>query len=483
MKINLISQRFYFALFVICFLSIIPQNNYAQSLRIYPPPSSLPSKYQNNDFVIKVRTPGGRWRNLYNYKVPVIKVINGKSQVEDASMASFDFEDSVEVSVQFTKGMVNTARVRPLSKGIKCQIKGNTLYFSLNRPGNLSVEVNGDIFHNLHLFANPIETFAVNKKDSNLIYFGPGLHKLKSGKLLIPSNKTVYVSGGAVIEGQLLVHNAHNVKIMGRGIIDPAVKMGVHIANSKNVTVEGIECTQCATGGSDSIFIKNVKCISYYGWGDGMNVFASSHVFYDNVFCRTSDDCTTVYGTRMGFVGGANDIVMRNSTLWADVAHPILIGTHGNVNNPDTLQNITYENIDILDHNEMQIDYQGCMSIDAGDENLIRNVTFKNIRIEDFRCGQLVNLRVFYNRKYCKAPGRAVENILFKDITYNGSRASTSIINGYDSTRLVKNVVFENLVINGQKISDNMPSKPSWYKTSDFAGFFVGDHTQNIRFK
>jgi len=460
-----------------------PISAFSQWLKVYTPPADLPGTYHNDDFKVKVRKPGGAWQDVYSYKVHVLKVTQGNSQVEDASMASFDFDGKVEVSVQYTKGRVNTARVRPLHNGIRVDIQGNTLRFSLDRPANLSVEVNGDIFHNLHLFANPPEKFVVNQGDPNLIYFGPGLHHLKGRKLLVPSGKTVYIAGGAVIDGQILVDHAHNVKVLGRGMIDPAVKMGVEVSNSRNVTIEGIESTQCATGGSDSVFINNVKCISYYGWGDGMNVFASRHVYFEGVFCRTSDDCTTVYATRKGFTGGSRDVIMRNATLWADVAHPILIGTHGNVAHPDTIQHIRYQNIDILDHNELQKDYQGCMSIDAGDENLITDVTFENIRVEDFRCGQLLNLRVFYNKKYCKAPGKAIENILFKDITYNGSHASTSIIDGYDSARLVRNIIFDNLIINGRKISDNMPGKPAWYKTSDFADFFVGDHTENIQFK
>lgn len=71
--------------------------------------------------------------------------------------------------------------------------------------------------------------------------------------------------------------------------------------------------------------------------------------------------------------------------------------------------NLNYINIDILDHKEKQLDYQGCLAINAGDNNLIRNVRFENIRIEDFRQGQLVNLRIFFNEKYCTAPGRGIE--------------------------------------------------------------------------
>lgn len=113
---------------------------------------------------------------------------------------------------------------------------------------------------------------------------------------------------------------------------------GIRIVHSKNVLVEGLITTQCPTGGSDSITIRNLKVISSYGWGDGLNVFASNNILFDGVFCRNSDDCTTVYGTRMGFTGGCKNITMQNSTLWADVAHPIFIGIHGNVENPEILK-------------------------------------------------------------------------------------------------------------------------------------------------
>ncbi|MCH5686340.1 hypothetical protein LWM68_20015 [Niabella sp. W65] len=91
------------------------------------------------------------------------------------------------------------------------------------------------------------------------------------------------MAGGAVIKGQLLVNEVRDVKIMGRGIIDFSVRGAVQIERSRNILVEGLALTQCPVGGSDSITIKNVKSISYYGWGDGMNVFASNNV------------CMTVY--------------------------------------------------------------------------------------------------------------------------------------------------------------------------------------------
>lgn len=467
---------------IICLLALCSKfPAYSENrLAVYPAPAGAEL---NSDFTVGVRQSGQAWQTLPAYLVNVDEVRDVKHHVENASMSYFDFSGEVEVSVRFNRGDIQTARVRPLSYGIVPEVKGNTLTFRLNRPCNLSVEVNGDIFHNLHLFANPVETSVPDAKDPDVIYFGAGIHRPAMGKVFrISSGKTVYVSGGAVLMGQILIENVRDVKVLGRGVIDRSVKEGIRIANSRNIYVEGVTLTQIPTGGSDSVTIRNVKSISYYGWGDGMNVFASSNVLFDGVFCRNSDDCTTVYATRKGFTGGCRNITMQNSTLWADVAHPVFIGLHGNTPQPDTIENLHYINIDILDHKEKQVDYQGCLAINAGDNNLVRNVRFENIRIEDFRQGQLVHLRVSFNKKYCTAPGRGIENVLFKDITYTGQNAELSLIAGYDAERKIKNIRFENLRINGQVISDDMKEKPAWYKTGDMARFYVGEHVENVSF-
>lgn len=448
-------------------------------LTVYPAPQDA---LLNGDFTIKVRQPGMEWKSVPNHLIKVDEVRDTKHNVEEASMAFFDFEGEVEVAVTYNKGKINNARVRPLSYGIEPAVKGNTLTFKLDQPRNLSVEVNNDIFHNLHLFANPIRKEVPDKNDPNVIYFGPGIYEFEKGKFDVPSNKTVYVDGGAVLRGQLSLDSVENVKIIGSGMVEHTVKMGVHIANSRDIEVDGIFVTQCATGGSDRVKITNVKSISYYGWGDGLNVFASNNVTFNRVFCRNSDDCTTVYATRKGFDGGCKNILMENSTLWADVAHPIFLGIHGNANNFDIIENVTFRNIDILDHKEVQLDYQGCMAINAGDNNIIRDVLFEDIRVEDFRQGQLFNIRIFYNEKYCAAPGMGIENIHFKNIEYNGNNAEVSVIAGYNSDRKVKNITFENLKINGQLITDDMPGKPAWYKTGDMARIFIGEHVEGVSF-
>jgi hypothetical protein len=469
----------------------------------YPAPEGFAL---NSDFTIKVRTPAGHWQEVATYLVKVDEVTSSHTP-QDSSLAYFDFDGTVDVSITFNRGNIQAARVRPLSFGIKHKVNGNTITFSLSEPRNLSVEVNGDIFHNLQLFANAIETNRPAFTDPNVIYFGPGIHQLDQNVLNVPSGKTVYIAGGAVVRGQLVCNHVDNVRILGRGMVfesESPVRArttnstnlvrsrggvergGVRIVNSTNVVVSGIVMVPngntILVGESQNVTIGNIKSISCGGNYDGIDIFCSSNIVIEGVFMRNSDDCIAIYGHRRNFYGDVRNITVRNSTLWADVAHPILVGTHGDTPNPDMLEDLQFSNLDVLDQMEPQIDYQGCMSLNAGDGNLIRNVRFENIRVEDFRRGQLVNLRVFYNRKYNTSPGRGIENVCFKNITYNGSHSDHSVIAGYDDIRKVKNVVFENLVINGTLISDRM-TKPAWYKTSDMARFFVGEHVEGIEFR
>lgn len=450
------------------------------SLVVYPVADKV---NENSNYIVKVRKPAGKWLDVFVHNVKVDQVVGTGHSVQTAALASFDFSGIVEVQVTAVKGKIGQSRIRPLALNVPSKVKGNTINFILRSPANLSIEFNNDIFHNLHLFANPLEINPPKPIDPNVIYFGPGVHEIPNEKLNVQSNTTVYLAGGAILKGQIRLEGVSNVRICGRGMVDQEIKLGIHIANSKNIKVEGIFASQCLTGGSDQVLIENVKTISFFGWGDGMNIMASTNVLFDKVFIRSSDDCTTVYGTRKDFKGGCQNITMKNSTLWADVGHPILIGTHGNSENPELLENLSYSNIDILDHKEKQQDYQGCLSINVGDNNTAKNVLFENIRIEDFREGQLLNLRVFYNAKYCTAPGSGIENVLFRNIDYAGKNAGTSIIAGYNEQRKIKNIVFENLKINGVLIQDAMEGKPKWYKTSDMANFFIGEHVEEVAFK
>lgn len=489
------------AAFFIFLLQSVWQFANAQLITYKAPQGSL----LNSDFTVKVRQPGGKWQPVPTYLARVANVIDTKSIIENTSVAYFDFSGEIEVSVIYNKAIIKNARIRPSSYKIPFKSSQSTITFSLNKARNLSIEVNGDIFHNLQLFANPIETYKLSPSDSSIIYFGPGIHQV--GTLEVPSNKTVYIAGGAVVQGQILIEKAENVRILGHGILTQlplgldVIKTAANVSlnktkssrndeltinSSKNVEISGPIVLphkySVLIGQSRGVTITNIKSLSSEGNADGIDVFCSSDISIDGVFMRNSDDCIAVYGHRWSYYGNTTNITVKNSTLWADIAHPILIGTHGDAQNPDTLGNMKFKNIDILDQHENQIDYQGCIALNAGDNNLLRNISFENFQIENIRKGQLFNIRVMYNHKYNEAPGKGIENIYFKNITYQGWQPNTSIISGYDETRKIKNVVFENLRINDQIIADDMAGKPRYYKTGDMANILIGEHADSITF-
>jgi hypothetical protein len=463
-------------LLLICYAG----NVFSQQIITFIVSDSIP---HNDDFTVKVRIPGEQWQDLFEYEALV-----DMHHVTSSSMVNFDFSGTVEFSVTYNRGKVHTARIRPLSYGFEPKIKGNAISFSLSRPCNLSLEVNGDIFHNLHIFTNVAEADKPNPNDDSVMYFGPGFHPVKNNILYVPSGKTLYLAGGAVLNASISCDSVKDVRICGRGIVYKA-NDGVGVNFSDNVQIEDIiflnpsHYTVCS-GQSTNVRIKNIRSFSAKGWGDGIDLFCNNNVLIEGVFMRNSDDCIAIYGHRWKFYGDCRNVLVRNSTLWADVAHPILIGTHGNPEpgKSEVLENMKFENMDILNQDEKQVNYQGCMAINVSDENLARNITFENIRVEDFEQGQLLNLRVTFNKKYALAPGRGIENVYFKNVSYNGKNANLSIIEGYSPERCVNNIVFEGLKINGTEISDKA-IKRGHMSLSDFARFYEGLYVDGLVYK
>jgi hypothetical protein len=439
----------------------------------YPAPVEA---VENSDFKVRVRLAQGEWQELFCYNVKV-----DMHDVRNASMVYFDCSGPVDVEVIKNTWEVEEAVIRPLSFGLECAYSGNRVTFMLDGPRKISLEVNGDRFHNLHIFANPLEENVPDPTNPDVIYFGPGMHVLKEPQMRIPSGKTVYIAGGAVVVGALVCEHVQDVTIRGRGLLymsdfeKTTYYRGVEISFSRDITVEGIITIDpphytILIGQSEHISIRNIKTFSTRGWSDGIDMMSCSHIEIEDVFLRTSDDCIAIYGQRGDFYGDSLNVTVRNSILWADVAHPMNIGTHGDSENGgNIIENIVFENIDILEHHEPQRDYWGCMAINPGDNNTVRNIRYENIRVEQFELGELFNIRVVHNPKYNPQPGKRVENILFKDIVFNGICENPSRIEGFDETRIVDGVTFENVFVNGRQLE------------LDLGDILIGSYVNNVK--
>jgi len=412
----------------------------------------------NDDYTVRVRIPGGEWKDLFEYNVQV-----DMDKVQDASMVQFDMGSPVEIMVKKNNGNIREVDIRPKVRDIQYVQDKNVITFTIDKPQCLSIEFNGDRLHNLHLFANPLEVETYSQEENGVMYFGPGIHRpkdLPNNQIRIPSNTTVYLAKGAVLKAKLLVDKAENVRILGRGILDHSIR-GIEVTDSKNVLIDGITVINpdhytVFGGGAKGLTIRNLKSFSCKGWSDGIDLMCCHDVVIDNVFMRNSDDCIALYNHRWNWWGGTKNVTVQNSILWADIAHPINIGAHGDPDSPtgEVIENLTFRNIDILEHDEDDVPYQGCMAIVCGDKNKARNILFEDIRVESIQEGRLFNIRVNFNPKYDKQPGQSIDGVTFRNITYNGVGENPPLIKGLDKDRIVKNITFENIIINGKKITD-----------------------------
>ncbi|MDE6291910.1 MAG: endo-polygalacturonase, partial [Muribaculaceae bacterium] len=180
----------------------------------YPAPSEA---RLNRSFSVEVRQSGTlEWQPVDIYAVKVDRTEGVKHSAATVSMAYFDFDGKVDVRVTSNEIPVKEASVRPLSYDIPIDIQGNSFTFSLDTPRNLSVEVNGEIFNNLQLFANPLDINRPSdkelrklKKDKKYYYYGPGYYNI--GTLNLGSGETLYVAGGAVLDGDVQISGADGV--------------------------------------------------------------------------------------------------------------------------------------------------------------------------------------------------------------------------------------------------------------------------------
>lgn len=450
-----------------------------EKLNVYPVPQGVPVL---EDYRVRVRSAGREWEEVGTYLARV-----DMHNVREASAAYFDFQGKVECQVTSLKEEVTSAQIRPRAAGIEFWVEGNTICFTLEKPAKLSVEMNGDRFHNLHLFAggipeewNPAATVvepgteavdlekviqgAARIEGRKAVRFAPGLHRLKEDKCDVPSDTTVILSGGAVVMRSFLIYHQKNVSVTGRGMIylghvkKETYLRGADISYSENVTVEGVIIMNPAhysvhLGASRDVRIRDIMAFSCMGWCDGIDMMACSDVAIENVFLRNSDDCIAIYGARGDYRGDTRNVTVRHAVLWADVAHPTMVGVHGDAENGGSLlEDIHFEDVDILEHHEPQDDYLGCLCINVGDGNTVRNVTYRNIRVEQFERGKLLDIQVKWNKKYNPIPGKCVKHVLLEDVSYTGEGEFTSEIRGYDESRKVTDVQFRNLTVRGQHV-------------------------------
>lgn len=401
--------------------------------------------------------------------------INGQEvfvyQCEVASYALFSASNNLEIEIEILFSY-EKVKIRPLTKEIQYEIKDNIMKIKSDNPQKLSLEFDDDITNPLFLLINPPVT---NKPDPA----DPGVHYFASGKtydiglMELQEDETVYIEERAVVRGAFTAHQADNITIKGRGIIDGSKwhnrddserpKMFTPVRCS-NVTVEGVTWINGPSWhvvpiACENVLIENINIISVVMTGDGIDVVGSEDVKINNCFMRTNDDCIALKAVSYDDQAGCKnvrDVKVTNCVLWnASCGNALEIGYETRA---EVIENIIFEDCDII-----RCEYEGHQSggtftIHNGDRALIKNVLYRNIRVEDSR-EKLIDIKILFS-KYSNDETRGqVQDIKFQDIKIIDGKLPVSIIRGYNEEHMINDVIIEDLFYKGEKITNANQAK------------------------
>jgi len=414
-----------------------------------------------------------------------------------ASYALFDFDGKANVEIN-TMYDVRWVDIRPVRWQLKPEYTGdNSFRFSINEPANLSVELNGRIRQQpLFIFAGNPETDKPSKTDKNVVWFEGG--KLyENVKLELQDNQTVYIEGGAVVQGYIFAEGKKNIKICGRGILDGSFNKTtagndnrfISLKDCENVSIEGITLHngttwQVALFHCNNATINGIHIVSESASDDGMDIVRCTNVVIDNVFAHTKDDCIAIKSNGdYPASEPTNNILVKNCVFWNSIwGNAIEIGFELY---SAEVKNIRFENMDII-----HVEDGAAMSIHNAGQAHVHNVVFEDIRIEDCR-QKLFDVAIFFSQwgpdgirdqdwitknyfhgawdgvqkvpagteaYHSKFRGK-ISDITFKNIQVLGGLLPFSVFHGFDAAKNVSGIRIENLTYMGKQLADEESAK------------------------
>lgn len=433
-------------------------------------------------------------------------------QTEFASFFSFKMDEEIRVHLK-SKKEFSEVEIRPLSKNIKARIDGNDIYFTIKEVGQYTVELDG--FHNaLHIFADPICDFGVDKNDECVIYFAPGVHH--AGVIEVTSNQTVFIDSGAVVYGSVVGMHAENVRVVGYGVLDGSEEQRyddtlllpssyyskkynnmdisqdeqllkdflinektlhgcIRFYSCQNIEISGVVCRDAASytvipAACNNVTIDNIKLIGMWRYNsDGIDLFNCSNSVIKNCFLRNFDDCVVLKGFKGWDTHNMENILVKNCVIWCDWGRALEIGAETSANE---YRNIIFEDCDIIHGAYIMLDIQNLGRAE------VHHILFKNIRCEftkyqlscEFQCDMsapytnptkneqpLLLFASSYEKDLFSDDGiiGKIHDISFKDIFVycdEGITMPKSMFRGVDAEHMAADIIIDGLYMNGKKI-------------------------------
>jgi len=338
-------------------------------------------------------------------------------QTELINFLSLETDEALTFEIR-PKEKFEKVVIRPQSLGIEPEItEDGRIIFTLEKASYFTVEPYGR--HNaLHIFADPVSKYDIQKSDENVLYFGEGEHDV--GMINLKSNQTLFIDEGAVVYACVHAIDADNIKILGRGILDnsrnkeqilfEANEEGnstavnnvvrvhtVQLEYCNNIKIEGITIRDSLVYnirpvGCENLDISNVKIIGCWRYNsDGIDMHNCINVNISNCFLRTFDDSICAKGFDCYYDGDVEkavheamyrggksydvfkNVLIKNCVIWNDWGKCLEIGAETRA---EEICDIVFDSCNIIHVTGYSLD---CMNVDYAD---VHDVTYKNINIE-----------------------------------------------------------------------------------------------------
>ena len=432
-------------------------------------------------------------------------------ETELASFALLETDGPTRITLKPNRKFEQVV-VKPLSKSILPEIENETISFTLPGPGQYTVELDG--YHNaLHVFADPVHAYDVDPASDNVIYFGRGIHE--AGVIRMTEGQTLFIDEGAVVYGRVEATDAHNIRILGHGILDASrvfttifAEMGdeqreayekgfavpnadrqhtIHLQYCDNVEIHGITIRDSLVYNVKpvacrNLHIENVKIIGSWRYNaDGIDMHNCEHVRIKGCFVRTFDDSICVKGFdyiqneddmfHNGILHDVfTDVLVEDCVIWCDWGRSLEFGAETRARE---ISNVTFRNCDLIRNTHIALDVQ---NVDYAD---IHDVLFENIRVEydavnpkprrqksdddvyvpnpnSTFMADLLGSHITYIPEYSAGGLRRGKNrnITFRNIFVTAPAMPPSAFRGYDQEHQSENILIDGLYLNGERITD-----------------------------
>jgi|GEM_PF-745056 len=379
--------------------------------------------------------------------------------------ALFDYSVGTQVKIISSTGFTDFV-LSPKRFHIATTKKGNELTFTIPEYYNYTLVIPG--LEPLMLFgALDLSPY----KTANTVVFEKGVHNAPNGLFRLESNTTYYLEEGAILNGQVLIQDASNVKVIGRGYIDdrttPKGGNFIRVYNSTNIELRGFGVRHATQGwqvdmvNASNVQVSHLNLLSFGLNNDGLDLGTGcSKVHFEHCFIGTGDDGFGWHAINAAKDGEEplTDCRANDCIIWkGKVGHGIRIGSSLETR---AVTNLHFKDIDIV-----KIVGGYSVVIHHSDWAEVKGLTFEGIRDEKpdqtaFVTG-FIRKDQFSNPNVYK-PG-TISDIQFIDCESNGVR---TYFYGYDENHKVKNVTFKNVKLKGRKMLQ-----------SDIE---IGDYTENI---